>query len=124
MGSPEILPQAEIIRRLEAIRENSRSVLRILDIERYIDVNAELFYRCFLTPAGRGRLQKVPAELQRRVSNFLQALESGAIVKAKVDGKWQLVHRNQTLAQMAAPAGEARKIEMRIDRETLGLRFK
>jgi hypothetical protein len=127
VASREALAQAEICRRLEAIREHSRSVLLIRDIQRYIGVNAELFYRCFLTPPGKGRLQKVPEDVQRRISNFLEALEAGHIVKAKVDGEWKLVHRNQALAQVAPAAREkapARRIEMRIDPETLGLRFK
>lgn len=66
-------------------------------------------------------------ERQRELSRFFYGWDRGTIIKTRVGEKWEIVGRHPSLSLDPAPRppGPADKVHtMRIDRETLGLRFK
>ena len=147
MDSHEVLSQAEIARRLSAIREGEshlrteldpdsphNAILRFRDVTRYIGVRENevwlwfpemwrVKHRLVKHPPPRKAVPLPPAR-QRDFSRFFYAWDKGNLVKARAGDEWRITHRHTPLAKMDAPARPQRSIEMRIDRETLGLRFK
>ena len=113
------------------------AVLRLSDVTRYIGCTYNEVLLWFPSiPRQRHRLvdrpppkKAVPLSSARQLdfSRFFQGLDQGTLVKARVGDMWRVVGRYESgLAKMApAPGTEARsrQITMRIDPETLGLRF-
>jgi hypothetical protein len=64
---------------------------------------------------------------QQRLSDFFRGWDAGTIVKARVGDQWLLVHRNPSLAQMAAAQGSAsqtRSIQGKVEISEMGVRLK
>jgi hypothetical protein len=145
--SPEALSVAEIGRRLSAIREGEahlrtllplespyNAILRLRDVTRYIGLRENEVFLWFPTmtrlkmPHRRrerpppAKATPLPPERQWDFTRFFRAWDAGLVVKARVGDEWGIVGRHSALAQVAA--APRKTIEMRIDRETLGLRFK
>jgi hypothetical protein len=67
------------------------------------------------------------AERQTALSRFFYGWDQGTLVKARVGDEWRICNRHASLHAHPAPSPPAaprKVITMRIDRETLGLRFK
>jgi hypothetical protein len=144
------LSQVEICNRLSAIRQGEahlrneldldnphNAVLRLRDLARYIGVTINEVWLWFpdmwrsthrlVTRPAPKKAIRLPLERQRAFSNFFHAWDRGLIVKARVGDEWRICHRHQdesSLGATARPQADTRVITMKIDRDTLGLRFK
>jgi hypothetical protein len=112
-------------------------ILRLRDITEYIGVRPNEVWAWFpdmwrsdhrlVTRPAPKKAIPLPESQQRAFSRFFHEWDSGLLVKARVGDEWRIVHRHQDSVPVGAAAGSqapARVIEMRIDRETLGLRLK
>jgi hypothetical protein len=117
-------------------------ILRLKDICAYTLVPYEWVRRIFPEmyrfefpdaprPSPQGKDKPVDkheiGERQRALSRFFYGWDQGTLVKARIGNEWKIVGRYQDAAPLGGaprPAADARQISMRIDPESLGLRFK
>jgi hypothetical protein len=114
------------------------AILRLADITRYIGVHPNEVWLWFpemlryrhrlVTRPAPKKPVPLPCARQHDFSRFFKAWDAGVIVKARIGDEWRIVarHREDPLSLGAAARAQApaRLIEMKIDRETLGLRLK
>ena len=115
-------------------------ILRLADIIAYTGIPYPWIRRQFpemyrmpsVRPRGKNLTDK-PVDKheiearQRDLSRFFYGWDRGTLVKARIGNEWRICNRHPDSPPMAAaarPAPDARVIGMRIDPETLGLRFK
>lgn len=153
MDSLDLLSVEELRRRIKDIsagEEHLRrvlkpdnphnQVLRVRDVARYIGTTGELL-RVYCPGVGiqfAGRWgekrkfeqAKMPAKIQRGLSQFFHGWDHGHLVKAKVGQEWKIINRYSGHSSLAAldlaprPQADARPLTLRIDMATLGLRLK
>lgn len=153
MDSHEIMSFAELTRRLSEVRRAEEhlkmllpvdsphnAILRLREILAYTHIPYEWARRQFpemyrfksLRPPPKGNERPADKheieERQIALSRFFYAWDRGTVIKARVGNEWRLVARHQDAVPLGAaprpPAAPRKVIEMHIDRETLGLRFK
>jgi hypothetical protein len=141
------LSQGEISRRLSEVRQGEahlrneldpasphNAILRFRDVTRYIGLRENEVWLWFpdmwrskhrlVTRPAPKKAVALPAARQLDFSRFFKAWDAGLITKARVGDEWRLVNRHTPLAQMAPAPSAKEPIVMRIDPQTLGLRFK
>jgi len=111
VDSPEIIPWAEISRRLYAVMEatpptgkilhsrEAKKVIRIKDIAKYCGIEWKTIYRL-----AKGERQH--ERHQRKLSNFFWAWDRGRLTKEEqVDGTWLIIYRDPQSQAHADEAG-------------------
>lgn len=152
--SHEVMSLHELSRRLSEIRRGEEhlkhilpldsehnAILRLKDILAYTGIPYPWVRRQFpemhrfdfpSAPRPKPQGKDKPAdqheieERQRELSRFFYGWDHGTLVKVRVHDRWAIINRHgvslDTPAPPPAPAGKM--ISMRIDPESLGLRFK
>lgn len=130
----------EHLRRVLKPDNPHNQVLRVRDVARYIGTTGELL-RVYCPGVGiqfagrwgeRRKFEqaKMPAKIQRGLSQFFHGWDHGHLVKAKVGEEWKIINRHSghtslaTLDAAPTPSPDARVHTLRIDMTTLGPRLR